>query len=146
MVVFSEISNAEFRLLCEELGFLTPQSLSDYLVQNQPINSRPNVRACQAYFSGSSTEKVQIQQHLVDHLLELRLRQKQFCDAQKEIFQDKNHQGTMVFMFKDQLSFWQYYPQLDGLPVAFLTAAWRRLRADRVIDQCRFDYYEFQQN
>lgn len=104
-------SNADFRLLCESLGFYGTDSIREYFQQigfNENVAKRP----VQYWLNGKASSESEIPSDIVEHFLELE--RKKVWLSQHEAF-IKNH-----FLFKDESLMWQKFPILEGLPCSYL--------------------------
>lgn len=105
------LSNADFKLLCESLGFYTPESILDYF-QNLNIHETLKKRPVQYWFNGKLAAEVEIPSYITDIFLSLE--NQKIIFSQQEIFIKNN------FLFKEKELMWKYFPCLKGLPCSYL--------------------------
>lgn len=104
-------TNADFKLLCDSLGFYGTDNIREYFQDiefNQTIAKRP----VQYWLNGKLSSDVEIPSDVVEHFLHLE--KQKVAYSQEDIF-IKN-----TFLFKEKQIMWDYFPMLKGLPCSYL--------------------------
>ncbi|MCU4500840.1 hypothetical protein NVT87_15365 [Acinetobacter radioresistens] len=106
------MTNADFKLLVESLGFYNPEAIRDYF-KAIGFNESINVRPIQYWLNGKS---VALNMPIPDDVVE---NFKQLEQMKIELSgQEKFKKNT--FLYKDKYLMWEKFPELKGLPCTYL--------------------------
>lgn len=127
--------NAEFKLLCESLGFYNARSVQQYL-NRFPEHATLNERPVQTWLNGKKFSPERIPEDIVATFLKLQNIQSQIVATEREKLL-KGENSNFKYLFKNEMYMWHLYPVLADLnvPVTFLNQIAIRLGL-------RLDYYE----
>ena len=106
------MTNADFKLLVESLGFYNAEAVKDYF-KAIGFNESINVRPIQYWLNGKSVAlNMLIPDDVVEHFKQLE--QMKIDLSGQEKFK-KN-----IFLYKDKYLMWEKFPELNGLPCTYL--------------------------
>lgn len=105
------MSNAEFKLICESLGFYSAEIIRDYF-KTIGFNDTANIRPIQYWLNGKQTFNMPIPQDVVEHIQ--KLNEYKFHLASLDKFKYN------TYLFKDKTVMWAEFPELNGLPCSYL--------------------------
>lgn len=109
--VMASSSNADFKLLCESLGFYNAEAIRDYFMDIE-LEVGINLRPIQYWLNGKQAGETLVPADIIQHFESLEL--KKFQMAQDDFFINND------FLFKEKHVMWHVFPQLKGLPCTFL--------------------------
>lgn len=104
-------TNADFKLLCDSLGFYGTDAIRDYFKDiefNQTLNKRP----VQYWLNGKQNGDAHIPLDVIEHFLNLEKMKISLSQDQRFI--------NNTFLFKEKTSMWEHFPMLQGLPCSYL--------------------------
>lgn len=127
--------NAEFRLLCESLGFYNARLVQEFL-NRFPEHATLNERAVKFWLNGKKSSPERIPEDIVATFLKLQNIQIQIVATEREKLL-KGEKSSFKYLFKNEMYMWNLHPVLADLnaPVTFLNQIAIRL-------DLRLDYYE----
>ena len=106
------MTNADFKLLVESLGFYNAEAVSDYF-KAIGFNESINVRPIQYWLNGKSVAlNMPIPDDVVEHFKQLEQMKIELSGQEKF---KKN-----IFLYKDKYLMWEKFPELEGLPSTYL--------------------------
>ena len=106
------MTNADFKLLTESLGFYNAEAIRDYF-KTIGFNESINVRPIQYWLNGKSVAlNMPIPVFVVGHFKNLEQMKFNLSGQEKFI---KNG-----FLYKDKQLMWEKFPELNGLPCTYL--------------------------
>ena len=106
------MTNADFKLLTESLGFYNAEAIRDYF-KTIGFNESINVRPIQYWLNGKSVAlNMPIPDDVVGHFKSLEQMKFNLSGQEKFI---KNR-----FLYKDKQLMWEKFPELNGLPCTYL--------------------------
>ena len=106
------MTNADFKLLVESLGFYNPEAIRDYF-KAIGFNESINVRPIQYWLNGKSVAlNMPIPDDVVEHFKQLEQMKIELSSQEKF---KKN-----CFLYKDKYLMWEKFPELEGLPSTYL--------------------------
>lgn len=106
------MTNADFKLLVESLGFYNAEAVRDYF-KTIGFNESINVRPIQYWLNGKSVAlNMPIPDDVVDHFKQLEQMKIELSGQEKY---KKNS-----FLYKDKYLMWEKFPELNGLPSTYL--------------------------
>ena len=106
------MTNADFKLLVESLGFYNAEAVRDYF-KAIGFNESINVRPIQYWLNGKSVAlNMPIPDDVVDHFKQLEQMKIELSGQEKY---KKNS-----FLYKDKYLMWEKFPELNGLPSTYL--------------------------
>lgn len=106
------MTNADFKLLVESLGFYNPEAVRDYF-KAIGFNESINVRPIQYWLNGKSVAlNMPIPDDVVEHFKQLEQMKIELSGQEKF---KKN-----CFLYKDKYLMWEKFPELEGLPSTYL--------------------------
>ncbi|QCS13766.1 hypothetical protein E3H47_14705 (plasmid) [Acinetobacter radioresistens] len=106
------MTNADFKLLIESLGFYNAEAVKDYF-KAVGFNESINVRPIQYWLNGKSVAlNMPIPDDVVEHFKQLEQMKIELSGQEK--FKTNN------FLYKDKYLMWEKFPELNGLPCTFL--------------------------
>lgn len=106
------MTNADFKLLTESLGFYNAEAIRDYF-KTIGFNESINVRPIQYWLNGKSVAlNMPIPDDVVGHFKNLEQMKFNLSGQEKFI---KNR-----FLYKDKQLMWEKFPELNGLPCTYL--------------------------
>ena len=106
------MTNADFKLLVESLGFYNPEAVKDYF-KAIGFNESINVRPIQYWLNGKSVAlNMPIPDDVVEHFKQLEQMKIELSGQEKY---KKNS-----FLYKDKYLMWEKFPELNGLPSTYL--------------------------
>ena len=106
------MTNADFKLLTESLGFYNAEAIRDYF-KTIGFNESINVRPIQYWLNGKSVAlNMPIPDDVVGHFKNLEQMKFNLFGQEKFI---KNG-----FLYKDKQLMWEKFPELNGLPCTYL--------------------------
>ena len=102
------MTNADFKLLVESLGFYNAEAVRDYF-KAIGFNESINVRPIQYWLNGKSVAlNMPIPDDVVEHFKQLEQMKIELSGQEKY---KKNS-----FLYKDKYLMWEKFPELNGLP------------------------------
>ena len=106
------MTNADFKLLVESLGFYNAEAVRDYF-KAIGFNESINVRPIQYWLNGKSVAlNMPIPDDVVEHFKQLEQMKIELSGQEKY---KKNS-----FLYKDKYLMWEKFPELEGLPSTYL--------------------------
>ncbi|MEV4849937.1 hypothetical protein [Acinetobacter lwoffii] len=106
------MTNADFKLLVESLGFYNAEAVRDYF-KAIGFNESINVRPIQYWLNGKSVAlNMPIPDDVVEHFKQLEQMKIELSGQEKY---KKNS-----FLYKDKYLMWEKFPELNGLPSTYL--------------------------
>ena len=106
------MTNADFKLLVESLGFYNAEAVRDYF-KAISFNESINVRPIQYWLNGKSVAlNMPIPDDVVEHFKQLEQMKIELSGQEKY---KKNS-----FLYKDKYLMWEKFPELNGLPSTYL--------------------------
>ena len=106
------MTNADFKLLVESLGFYNAEAVKDYF-KAIGFNESINVRPIQYWLNGKSVAlNMPIPDDVVEHFKQLEQMKIELSGQEKY---KKNS-----FLYKDKYLMWEKFPELNGLPSTYL--------------------------
>jgi hypothetical protein len=106
------MTNADFKLLVESLGFYNAEAVRDYF-KAVGFNESINVRPIQYWLNGKSVAlNMPIPDDVVEHFKQLEQMKNELSGQEKF---KKNS-----FLYKDKYLMWEKFPELNGLPSTYL--------------------------
>lgn len=106
------MTNADFKLLVESLGFYNAEAVRDYF-KAIGFNESINVRPIQYWLNGKSVAlNMPIPDDVVEHFKLLEQMKIELSGQEKF---KKNS-----FLYKDKYLMWEKFPELNGLPCTYL--------------------------
>ena len=125
------MGNAQFRLLCESLGFYSSNSIEKYLKEKH--GDTTSQRVIDYWLKGKSSLGYPIPEDIVGTFLNLK-------SLQQEYITIYSRQRPVNFLFKLEENFWAAFPAFHGLPCSFLNQIAIQL------DLFNLSYFELQQD
>ena len=106
------MTNADFKLLVESLGFYNAEAVRDYF-KAIGFNESINVRPIQYWLNGKSVAlNMPIPDDVVEHF-------KQLEQMKIELSGEEKFKRNS-FLYKDKYLMWEKFPELNGLPSTYL--------------------------
>ena len=106
------MTNADFKLLVESLGFYNPEAIRDHF-KAIGFNETVNIRPIQYWMNGKSVAlNMPIPEDVIQHFKDLEQKKIELSGMDQFI---KNR-----FIYKDKFLMWEKFPELNGLPCTFL--------------------------
>lgn len=106
------MTNADFKLLVESLGFYNAEAVRDYF-KAIGFNESISVRPIQYWLNGKSVAlNMPIPDDVVEHFKQLE--QMKIKLSGQEKFKRNS------FIYKDKYLMWEKFPELNGLPCTYL--------------------------
>ncbi|AJY48466.1 hypothetical protein RR32_18755 (plasmid) [Acinetobacter nosocomialis] len=106
------MTNADFKLLVESLGFYNAEAVRDYF-KAIGFNESINVRPIQYWLNGKSVAlNMPIPDDVVEHFKQLEKMKIELSGQEK--FKRNS------FIYKDKYLMWEKFPELNGLPCTYL--------------------------
>jgi hypothetical protein len=105
------MGNAQFRLLCESLGFYSSNSIEKYLKENHGDTS--SQRVVDYWLKGQSSLSYPIPEYISGIFLNLKALQQEYITLH-------SRKNPLTCLYKNEEYFWRAFPAFRGLPCTFL--------------------------